>query len=165
MEDYGQIVKGKAAKCPSLQDVLIIRQDLFNAARNASLCSPAASVLTPSNFGATYKPPTEEILLPAQATSADICLIPSREVMIKHEPIPLADMPISIIVEDPHISLSREDRAKVEVQTRGQNKNINWYHHRRGSITSSNFSKYRRFMGKVPSTNPNYLKQKKNIIK
>ena len=62
--------------------------------------------------------------------------------------MPIADMIMTAPFEDVEASLTllRNDRCQIEIETRGQSKNMKWFQHRRGSVTASRFSDIRRFM-------------------
>ena len=105
-------------------------------------------MLTPRNFASHVDIPAPVIDLPNIVGQDDARLVPSHFESVTSTPMPIADMIMTAPFEDVEASLtlSRNDRCQIEIETRGQSKNMKWFQHRRGSVTASRFSDIRRFM-------------------
>ena len=146
-DDLGKVVHRRTEVHPvSLQESLLLRQDIFNANMETPMPT-AASVLTPSNFGSSGSPPLAHDSLPDFLCENDPRLVPSTIISARTRPLPLADMPLqgSPAALEANMRFSYEEVCNIETDTRGQHNNVNWFQQRRGSLTASNFSDFRRF--------------------
>ena len=136
-------------KRPCKRHVMILRQDLYNVASEKKVVPPATHIMTPRNFGGSTEAPPAVHSLPDNLACDDVRIVPSRYETTSSKPMPVADMPLYLYGTYPEIeasfTISAEHRRATEIETRGQATNVKWFEHRRGSITSTQFSNIRRF--------------------
>ena len=151
-DDYGQQILGSQTgqNPPNPDDIMILRHELFLATHGTGIYVPAVHVLNPSRFR------TEPFVSPDPPTQLpDVCddlsphLVPSSVVEVKSKPLPIGLLPAETVLpmvcslEEKKLqvlkmaSLSNEEREDIEMLTRGQSSNLEWFVQRMGAITGS----------------------------
>ena len=142
-DEYGKTLFGPMTSKPSKQDVLQLRQDLLNATQSTGNHVPAVHVLTAKNFGGAVTPVEPVTTLPERASEDDPCILPVKTVEVTAKPTPLSlcvvDLNIPMHTFITTLKTDSHQRREVEKLTRGQNKNIDWFHQRCGALTTTKF--------------------------
>ncbi len=137
------------------QQIMRLRDKLIAAQEKRGLPNVAAvSVLVPKNFPDSSgqqctSSPSNTGSLPDVLPISDVNLIPATQETVTSKPLPISEMGSSRYKSVDHflenIKLTSSDRAHIEKQTVDQNKCIDWYHQRSGSITSTQINDINRY--------------------
>ncbi|XP_069102920.1 uncharacterized protein [Argopecten irradians] len=141
---------------PNYDDVLDLRVNLFTATHHLGQYCPAVHILNCNRFKQHNDTlPFVETVLADNLEEHSHSIAYSCEITVASTPIPIYDLCRRLSLEESNldaivskITYSQSDRDKIELLTRGQSENLEWFEQRKGSITGSNFGKVLRVVEK-----------------